>query len=87
MAKGEKEYLKHLLVLFLLVGAIMFLAYSHSLDSWMLQVLVVIAFSYIALFFIGLVFNIGPFKYISRLYAEDAERKKESLRSPKQPWE
>jgi hypothetical protein len=38
------------------------------------------------LFISGLIFGSGPFKYIGRMYAEEAKQDLASSR-PKQPWE
>ena len=86
MEKGNREYFKLFVVLALLICAIILVVNSQAIPGVLSLILVPIAFVYIALFFAGIIMNLGPFKYISRQYAEDAQRKKESKRS-KQPWE
>ena len=86
MKNSNREYFKHFIVLALLICAIILIANSQAIAGVLSLVLVPVAFIYIALFFAGVILNLGPFKYISRQYAEDAQRKKESMRS-KQPWE
>jgi hypothetical protein len=86
MTKGERAYFAHFGILVALVSAIMLLAYFQVLPAWAMQVLVFVSFLYMLLFAVGLFFNVGPFKYIGKLYARDAEQERSGLK-PKQPWE
>ena len=86
MKKGERAYFTHFGILAALVAVIVLLAYFQVLPAWGMQVLVIVSFLYMLLFSVGLFFNSGPFKYIGRLYAKDAEQERNGLK-PKQPWE
>jgi hypothetical protein len=86
MKKGERAYFVQFGILAVLVSTIILLAYFQTLPTWAMQVLVYGLFLYILLFAVGLFFNVGPFKYIGKLFAKDAEQKRNGLR-PKQPWE
>lgn len=86
MKKGERAYFAQFGILAALVSAIMLLAYFQVLPAWAMQVLVAVSFLYMLLFAVGLFFNIGPFRYIGKLYVQDAEQERNGLK-PKQPWE
>jgi hypothetical protein len=86
MKKGERAYFAHFGILAALVSVIMLLAYFQVLPAWAMQVLVVGSFLYMLLFAVGLFFNVGPFRYIGKLYVKDAEQERNGLK-PKQPWE
>lgn len=86
MKKGERAYFAHFGILGAIVSAIMLFAYFQVLPAMAIQVLVAGSFLYMLLFVAGLFFNVGPFKYIGKLYAKDAEQESGGLK-PKQPWE
>lgn len=86
MKKGERAYFAHFGIIGAIVSATMLLAHFQVLSAWTMQVLVAGAFLYMLLFVVGLFFNIGPFKYIGKLYAKDAEQARGGPK-PKQPWE
>jgi predicted ABC-type exoprotein transport system permease subunit len=86
MKKGERAYFTQFGIFAAFVAAVVLLAYFQALPAWAMQVLVVGLFLYMLLFAVGLFFNAGPFKYIGKLYAKDAEQERNGLK-PKQPWE
>ena len=86
MKKSEKEYFKHFAILFLIVCTTIVSTYIYSTPIWFLRSLIIVGCIYILLFSAGTVFNIGPFKYISKLYTKEREQELQSMR-PKQPWE
>lgn len=86
MKKGEKEYFKHFSILAILVSGTIILSTLDAAPAWLLRILIIVSATYILLFSAGLYFNAGPFKYIGKLYIQDAENERNAMRT-KQPWE
>jgi uncharacterized protein YacL len=86
MKKGQREYYKHFIIIALLVSSMIMLAYFHLAPTWLMQALIIVIFTYMLLFSVGLFFNAGPFKYIGRLYVQDRKHEQQEMRN-KQPWE
>lgn len=86
MKKGEKEYLKHFAISASLVIIMIMLPNCDFVPCWLMQLLTAVTFIYLLLFFVGLILNIGPFKYIGKLYVRDRKKEHEERRA-KKPWE
>jgi hypothetical protein len=86
MKKSEKEYLKHFAISALLVIINIMLPNCDLIPCWLKQTILAVTFIYILLFFVGFLLNIGPFKYIGKLYVQDRKQEHEERRA-KKPWE
>lgn len=87
MRPGKKLYLKHLMVLFVLVLLSIGLCCEEKIPNAIHSVLFIFTFLYLIVFFFGYVFNLGPFSYISKAIVKDHKDELEELGSKKQPWE
>lgn len=86
MRKGRREYFKHNAILMFVIGAFLLLVYLGAFPEVVLLLILIPIVIYAFLFSVELIFNIGPFKYIGKLYVEDADRERQTMRS-KQPWD
>jgi len=74
------------MILMFFVCSVLLISYLKILSGIWLSVAVLGMICYIGVFGIGILFRIGPFKYITDMILDDVEAEKEARKS-RQPWE
>lgn len=83
MKKGQREYTKHFIILFILILSTILLCCKDYFPNILHTIFFFITFTYAWIFIFGVFFKLGPMKYIAELMADDQD---EELKRAQQPW-
>ncbi len=87
MKPANKEYFKHLSIivaLFILIFASISIGFLPKIIT---IILICTLFVYFWLLYFGLTLNLGPFKYLSKMFVKDHKDDLKQFERTKQPWQ